>query len=363
MKAVLHHFKNYDWMLLGSAMLLVAFGLLSLYSFSMGRGDFSIFFKQLVFFGISFFAMVLVSFLDWRLIRNNPYLILVLYGIGIAALIGLLLFVEPVRGIRGWYQIAGISLNPIEYVKIILVILMAKYFSTRHIEAYRLRHIILSGLYFALPVILIFQQPDFGSAAILAVLWLVTLLVAGIPFKYFLTVIALGAIVLVLGWSFALQEYQKDRIRGFLDPSADPQGIGWSPMQSKIAIGNGGIWGQGLGEGTQTQYGFLSEPHTDFIFAAIGEEFGLAGILILFVLFILFLGRVLKIGSEAASNFPRLFAVGFAILLMFQIIVNVGMNLGLLPIVGLPLPFLSYGGSSLLMLFLGIGILQSVKTH
>jgi len=140
-------------------------------------------------------------------------------------------------------------------------------------------------------------------------------------------------------------------------------GIGWSQLQSKIAIGNGGIWGHGIGQGTQTQHGFLTEPHTDFIFSAIGEEFGLVGIVILFILFFLLVFRVFKIGIQAESNFPRLFAIGFGALLVIEFAVNIGMNIGFLPIVGLPLPFVSYGGSSLLMLFFGLGILQSIRAR
>ena len=173
----------------------------------------------------------------------------------------------------------------------------------------------------------------------------------------------MGGLLFSFGWGVLLQDYQKDRIISFLEPELDPLGIGWSQVQSRIAIGNGGVFGQGFGQGTQTQYGFLSEPQTDFIFAAIAEEFGLLGVILLLVLFLTLLYKMFKIGLNATSNFPRLFVAGFTILFILQLFVNVGMNLGLLPIIGLPLPLVSYGGSSLLALYAGLGVLLSIKVH
>jgi rod shape determining protein RodA len=166
-----------------------------------------------------------------------------------------------------------------------------------------------------------------------------------------------------LGWSFFLLDHQKERIISFIEPELDPLGIGWSQLQSKVAIGNGGIWGQGFAQGTQTQYGFLSEPQTDFIFAAIAEEFGFVGIFLVFIFLMILVWRILKIGMEANDNFSRLYAAGLATLIIAQTFINVGMNLGLLPIIGLSLPFVSYGGSSLILSYIGLGILLSIKTH
>ena len=228
---------------------------------------------------------------------------------------------------------------------------------------YRIQHIILSAIYFGVPFALVFFQPNLGSGGLLILLWLIILLVSGLKLRHFLAIMALGVIFATLAWTFVLHDYQKSRIISFLEPELDPLGIGWSQLQSKIAIGNGGIWGTGIGKGTQTQHGFLTEPHTDFIFSAIGEEFGLVGIGTVFILFFVLLWRVFKIGIMAESNFPRLFSIGFGALLIIQFAVNIGMNIGFLPIVGLPLPFVSYGGSSLLMLFFGLGVLQSIKTR
>lgn len=363
MRAFFTHLKNLDWIIIGSAVLLVGIGLLSIYSSSIGRGDSMIFYKQAVFLVIGIGIMLVLSFMNYRLFKNDPYFLVFLWGLGILALVGLLLFAPETRGVKAWYRIGEISIDPVEYMKIVLLLLMAKYFSTRHIEMYRIKHILLSAVYFGVPFILIFIQPNLGSGILLLILWLIILLVSGLKLRHFLAIIALGVLCAMFAWMFVLYDYQKSRIISFLEPELDPLGIGWSQLQSKIAIGNGGIWGTGLGQGTQTQHGFLTEPHTDFIFSAIGEEFGLVAIVIVFVLFFLLLWRVFKIGIEAESNFPRLFAIGFGTLLIIEFGVNIGMNIGFLPIVGLPLPFVSYGGSSLLMLFFGLGILQSIKSR
>ena len=233
----------------------------------------------------------------------------------------------------------------------------------RHIEMYRIRHVLLSGIYFALPVALIFLKPDLGSAMLLSIIWLITLMVSGIKKRHLFVILSVGLILFASGWSFVLQDYQKNRILSFVEPELDPLGIGWSQLQSKIAVGNGGIFGTGFQQGSQTMYGFLSEPQTDFIFASIAEQFGFVGIVFLFILFGVLILRVLKLAREAQSNFPRLVGAGFATLLIVEIGINVGMNLGLLPIVGLPLPFVSYGGSSLIMGYVALGLLQSIKTH
>ncbi len=363
MRSIINHIKKIDWILAGATLILTLFGLLSLYSSSLGRGDFTNFYKQIVFLGTGFLLMILISFFDWRFLKNDSYILILFYLIGTLALAGLLFFAPAIRGTRGWYTISGISVDPIEFMKLILIILMAKYFSMRHIEMYRIKHIIISGIYFALPIFLIFLQPNMGSALVLGVLWIATLLVSGIKLWHFLAIMSILIVIFSVGWTFILHDYQKNRIISFIEPQLDPLGIGWSQLQAKIAVGNGGIFGKGIGRGTQTQYLFLSEPQTDFIFSAIGEEFGFVGLLGLFGAFLALIWRVIRIGILAQSNFPRLFATGFAAIVIFQFFVNIGMNLGVLPIIGLPLPFVSYGGSALIVEFASVGILQSIKIH
>jgi len=363
MGGLILHFKKLDWILIISVLLLVGIGLLSIYSSSLGKGDFFNFKKQIIFFGIGIFLMFLLSFSDWRALRENPYLILGLYLLCLVALTGLFFFAPEIRGVRAWYRFGPISLDPIEFTKIALIILLAKYFSMRHIEMYRMRHILLSGVYVFLPALLIFFQPDLGSILILITLWITILIISGIKIGHFLILCLCGLLIFISGWLFFLKDYQKERLISFVAPQIEPLGVGWSQAQSKIAIGSGGIFGQGLGKGSQTQYGFLPEPRTDFIFSAIAEEFGLVGVSLLLFLFSIFIWRIIKIAFISQTNFPRLFASGLAILLVSQIFIHIGMNLGILPIIGIPLPLISYGGSSLIATFIGLGILQSIKTH
>ena len=357
---MLRHLKQLDWILIISAFLLVGIGLLSIYSSSLGRGDFFNFKKQIVFFGIGIFLMFLFCFFDWRIFRENTYLILILYLFCLLSLIGLFFFAPEIRGVQRWYKLGPVSIDPIEFAKIILIILLAKYFSMRHIEMYQVKHILLSGFYVFLPVSLIFFQPDFGSIIILVALWVGVLIVSGIKLRHFLILSLCGLLVLSLTWVFLMRDYQKERIISFVMPT-DPLGAAWSQNQAKIAIGAGGIFGQGLFKGSQTQYGFLPEPQTDFIFSAIAEETGLIGVSILLLLFLILIWRIFKIAVNSQSNFPRLFSIGLVIILISQIFIHIGMNLGILPIIGISLPFVSYGGSSLIATFLALGILQNIR--
>jgi len=357
------HLKKLDWVMIVAAVLLVSIGLVAIYSSSVGKEEFLNFKKQLVFLGLGMVILLAVSLFDWRALRENPYLILVLYGLSVALLIGLFFFAPATRGVKAWYRMGPLSFEPTELMKIVLIILLAKYFSMRHVEMYRLRHIIFSGIYVLIPAVLIFRQPDLGSALILGALWFGILIISGIKMRHFVLLLVGLLILAAVSWGFLLQDYQKERIVSFLVPDLDPLGISWNQRQAEIAIGSGGLMGQGFLQGSQARHGFLPEPHTDFIFAAIAEEFGLVGVCVLFALFLIFLWRVMKIALQAQSNFPRLFAAGFAIIIFAHLIINVGMNLGMLPVIGIPLSLVSYGGSSLITLFIGIGILQSIKTH
>lgn len=307
--------------------------------------------------------MFLIGFFDLRALKNNPYMILFFYFICILALLGLFFFAPVIRGVKGWYKIGPFSVDPIELTKIILIILLAKYFSMRHVEMYRVRHILLSGFYVLLPCILIFFQPDLGSVLILIILWVGILLISGIRLRHFLVLCLCAILILMSGWFFLLKDYQKDRIISFVVPQIEPLGISWSQNQSKIAIGSGGLTGKGLGQGSQTQYGFLPETKTDFIFAAIAEELGIVGIGALFFFFSVFIWRIMKTAVSFPANFSRLFALGLAILLTSQVFIHAGMNLGIMPIIGIPFPLVSYGGSNMVSLFVSLGILQAIKGH
>ncbi len=359
---ILNHIKNLDWILAGSALLLSVFSLLSLYDYSREGIDFN-FQKQLIFLVIGFILMIVLSFIDWRILKESSFFILSLYFIGIILLLGLFIFAPELRDVKRWYVIGPVSFDPVEFFKIVVVILMAKFFSRRHVEMYKFSHIVLSGIYIIIPSIIIFFQPDMGSAIALLALWIGILILSGIKIKHFLILSLIGILILSLGWVFLLKDYQKQRITSFVTPHMDPQGINWNPEQARIAIGSGGLFGQGLGEGSQTRYGFLPEKQTDFIFSAIAEETGLLGVTVLLSSFLIIVFRILKIAFKAPDNFSRLICSGFIVLIVSQVFINVGMNLGILPIVGIPLPLVSYGGSSLIFTFVGLGIIQNIKSQ
>ncbi|MFC1630111.1 FtsW/RodA/SpoVE family cell cycle protein [Patescibacteria group bacterium] len=363
MQGVILHIKRLDWVIIASAILLTGIGLLSIYSSSLSGGDFFNLQKQTGFLAVGFFLMMLLSFFDWRIFKNDSYFILAIYLLSLFALVGLYYLAPEIRGVKSWYKIGPFAIDPIEFTKIILIILIAKFFSLRHIEMYKVGHIIFSGLYVFIPATLIFFQPNFGPAIILILFWGVILIVSGIKIRHFILLSLLGLLSLALIWSFLLKDYQQERITSFLQPQEEPLGIGWNQKQAQIAIGAGSLFGQGIGNGSQTQYGFLPLPHTDFIFASLAEETGIIGVTIILGLFSLLIWRILRIALRQQSNFPRLFATGFAIILIIEIFIHVGMNLGMLPIIGISLPLVSYGGSGLIAAYIGLGILQSIKAN
>lgn len=363
MSSILIHFKKIDWILVIAVFFLVLIGLLSIYSSSISRDNFSNFRKQIIFFVVGSLLMFLFSFLDWRIIRENSYFILFIYFFCILSLLGLFFFAPEIRQVKSWYKLGPVSIDPAEFTKLVLIILFAKYFSKRHAEMYNVNHILISSFYLLLPSVLVFFQPNLGSVLILVFLWIGILIISGIKIRHFLILCLVGFLIFVLIWLFFLEDYQKQRVISFFRPKMEPIGIGWSQNQSKIAIGSGGLLGQGLFKGSQTQYGFLPEPQTDFIFSAISEELGFIGVIVLLSLFSLLIWRIIKIALSCESNFPKLFSSGLATILISQIFINIGMNLGLLPIIGVSLPLVSYGGSGLISTFIALGILQSIKTH
>lgn len=358
----INHLKKLDWPLTLYAVCITLFGLAGIYSSSLAKSDFSNFEKQIIFFAVGFALMFMISFFNYQILRNNSYLILTLYFLCLLLLIGLHFFAPIIRGTRGWYKIGFLTLDPLELVKIVLIILLAKYFSMRHVEMYTFKHIMLSGFYVLLPAFFIFIKPDLGGVLILVLVWLGILMVSGIRLKHFLILSLCFILITGFSWQFLLKDYQKARVVAFLFPY-DVLGSSWSQTQTKIAIGSGQIFGEGIGKGSQVQYGFLPEPHTDFIFSVIAEEWGLIGITIFFIIYLLLIWRILRIAITSNSNFPRLFATGFSIMLITQFVINIGMNLSLLPVVGIYLPFVSYGGSGLIANFVSLGILQSIKAR
>jgi rod shape determining protein RodA len=355
------HLRKLDWSLIIIVLLLAGVGLLTIYGIGSPESLFY-FKKQLSFLAFGFLLMIALSFFDYRIFKNYSSVLITLYLLSFFSLL-FVLFSREIRGASSWFRLGPISFEPIEFIKIIVILLLAKYFSLRHIEMYRIRHLIISGSYIALLVLVIIFQPDFGSVLVLLSIWLGLVMVAGIKLRHLIILCLIMALVFVGSWFGILKDYQKQRILTFLNPQEDPYGRGYHISQSLIAIGSGGLLGRGLGASSQAGLKFLPEQHTDFIFATLAEQRGLVGVFVLLILFAFLFWRIVKISLTSLNNFSRLFASGLAIMLFAQLVINIGMNMAVLPITGLTLPLVSYGGSSLVSIFLGLGILQSIKAR
>lgn len=354
--------RQVDWVLWLSAVVLALLGLSAMKSFGVGNiavNDYY-FNRQLIWLACGAAVFILALLVDWEFLKTNSIILLVFYFIALLFLGALLLGGGSiVKGAESWYKVYSVALQPVELMKIILVLMLAKYFSRRHVEIARFFHIIVSGIYVAVPVILVMLQPDFGSAVVMSALWLGMALVGGIKVRHILILFGAAVIAGIIAWNFVFLPYQKGRILAFLQPANDIRGSGYHALQSTIAVGSGEIFGKGIGFGTQSRLSFLPEKESDFIFASFAEEWGLVGVLIIFFFFGILIWRILRSGIYGESNFEKLYAAGLAVLFVSQASIHVGMNMGLLPITGLGMPFMSYGGSSLVSSFLAIGILQS----
>jgi len=353
--------KKGDSLIVLSVLILTVLGLLILASLS--QNDISPFLslkKQLFFVALGIFLFLLVSHLDWRLLNSSSALLLTLYFLILAALAFVLVFGTIRHGAKGWFSLGPFNLQPVEFAKIILILVLAKYLSSRHLEIWQFKYLFTSGIYAFLPMGLVLLQPDLGGAIILALIWFALVLASGIRWSQIFFLILIALLVAVLGWNFLLHDYQRNRILNFLHPQEDLEGIGYNRNQALISIGSGRIFGKGLGWGTQTQLSFLPLAKTDFIFAALAEELGLIGVIILLSAYLILFSRLAYWTNTFNSNFCKLFTFGFTVKLLAEVFINLGMNTGLLPIIGLALPFLSYGGSHLLADFIGLGIINSM---
>jgi rod shape determining protein RodA len=353
------HNLKIDWIMFFSVFMIAILGLLTMSSFESG----DIFFeKQLIWLVISIVVFFVLSFVDYRFL-NKTNIVVAIFLVSLVLLSALFVLGHTVKGAESWFNIGGVSFQPSDPIKLVLIILFAKYFSRRHVEIADIRHILVSGFYALTIFTLVFFQPDFGSALIIFLIWLGMILVSGISKTHLLIVFVIGATAFSLLWIYGLKDYQKKRVINFLHPLADVRGSGYNAYQSTIAIGSGQIFGKGIGYGTQSKLKFLPEYKSDFIFSAYAEEWGLVGVAILFLLFGIFIWRIIANAYLGATNFEILFGLGLAVLFMSHFLVNVGMSLGLMPVTGITFPFMSYGGTNLLSSFTGLGILMGMRRY
>ena len=352
-------FSGFDSVLFFSMLGLSLMGLVTMYSHV---GDNTFFNRQLIWIVLAIVVLFVAMIPDYRFLRGGN-IAFFFYLIVVSLLVAVLFFGEITLGAQSRFDLGFFSLQPSDPAKLILIIVLAKYFAKRHELIGDFRHILVSGTYALIVFGLVFIQPDFGSAVILFFVWLGMVLVSGIKLRHLATVFLLGIVAFVAMWQFVFLDYQKQRILTFVDPLSDIQGAGYNAYQSTVAIGSGEVFGKGIGYGTQSKLLFLPEYETDFIFAAFAEEWGLIGVLVLFVLFSVVVYRLLTHAIAGDTNFERLFASGVCIFLIAHFFVHIGMNIGLLPVTGTTIPFLSYGGSHLLTEFLAVGMVMGMRRY
>jgi rod shape determining protein RodA len=348
---------NVDWALLLSALLIAAIGVFTIYSATHSGRSADLYLKQLYLIGLGMVALLLALLVDYRRLADRAFL---LYGVVVVALLYVLRFSPVIAGTRRWILIGGVQLQPSELAKIVAALLMAKIFSESRMETLGLRDVLAPGAAVGLLAALIAREPDLGTAACLVPLFLAVAYLAGLRMK---AVVALGVVALVavaVAWP-NLQDYQKKRVYTFLDPSLDPQGAGYQKIQSRIAVGSGGLMGKGWRQGSQAQLGYLPARHTDFVFSVLAEELGFLGVVVVLGLYLLVLWRMLETAQLARDRVGAFLAAGIAATFAFQVVYNVAMVAGLVPVKGLPLPLMSYGGSSILASLIAVGLILNVR--
>ena len=347
----------FDFKLLLLILLLGIISLFAMYSSEMGNFSYHTQ-NHLYRFSIFFLFFIVISFFKIEFWYKFAYLF---YFIVLILLFGVDLFGVTSSGSKRWISLFFINLQPSELMKVSLIVFLARYYNkipTTNVN--NLKYIFIPFLSFMIPAFLVASQPDLGTAVLIAISGLIVIWLTGFKIKYFMYSFFVLFCLIPIGISF-LQPYQKTRILTFLNPERDPLGAGYQIIQSKIAVGSGGIFGKGFLQGSQSYLDYLPEKQTDFIFTLFSEEFGFIGSLILLTIYALIIYRIAVIGSESRNNFARLFCFGFAVAFFVYVTVNMAMVLGLLPIVGAPLPIMSYGGSSMLSIMIGLGIVMSCK--
>ncbi len=345
-----------EWPLLVIPAALAILGIVTMHNFG---DDGSLAPRQIIWLGVGVVVFIICATVDMRVIRRTP-VILTGYAISVALLLLLLVAASSVQGARSWFDLGFFTFQPSDPIKLVFIALMAKYFSRRHVEIGDFRHVIVSGAYAAGLILLILVEPDLGTAAIFSIVWFGMILVSGISKKHLAIIVTVAAVTLAGLWTFALRDYQRDRIVSFLNPAADIHGAGYNAYQATVAVGSGEVMGKGIGYGTQSKLQFLPEYETDFIFASYAEEWGFIGVLLVLLLYGILLARLLSIARKSATNFDAFFTIGVALLFTAHVFIHAGINLGLLPVTGTTIPFMSYGGSHLIVEFAALGIIASL---
>ncbi|TAK88847.1 rod shape-determining protein RodA [Patescibacteria group bacterium] len=352
--------KNFDWVLFGAALALSLVGVVVIYSTSFKAANLVApvdAAHQVYFLVIALVGFGLAARMDYRgWSKVTP----VLYVAMLVSLLAVFVLGKTALGATRWIDLGFFQFQPSEFAKIVMILVLAKYFSANYDSMDRIRPVAISLLYVAVPGLLVLAQPDLGTALVFGAIWLVMAIMAQVRWTYFAALFGAAVVSLPIFIQFVLKPYQRARLEVFLNPTADPLSTGYNVVQSTIAVGSGQLYGRGLAAGSQSQLNFLPSQHTDFIFAVLSEKMGFIGGLIVLLLFTVLLLRGIYIASRAEDRFGVFVAVGVVTMLLFHLFINIGMNIGLMPVTGIPLPFISYGGTSLLVSLIAVGLLESI---
>jgi rod shape determining protein RodA len=349
-------YRDFDWVLLVLVLMICALGVLEIYSATLNTKFMGAHIKQVYWILGGIALMFLVSVLNYQALLERVPL---LYLLCIGSLLAVELFGRRYLGARRWVQIGSFHFQPSEWVKLVLILAMAKYFADSKSEC-TAQDIVKAGALVGVPMLMVLAQPDLGTALTYLPIAIMGLFLGGMKAKHALIIVVLGVLLAPVGWH-VLKPYQRDRLTSFLQPEADPQKKGYQVIQSLVAVGSGGLFGKGTAQGTQTQGQFLPVPHTDFIFAAFAEEHGFLGAMGLLLLYFVVLMRLIQNAQTAPDRAGAFVVMGVVAVLAFHILVNVGMVVGFMPVTGIPLPLMSYGGSSVLFMFLALGIVMNIR--
>ena len=352
-------FGDFDWVLLLFVLAICGLGVMEIYSATLATKFVGVYIKQLYWILGGIVLMFIVSLIDYHALLENVHWF---YLASIGSLLGVLVFGKKYLGARRWIQMpGGQHFQPSEWVKLILILAMAKYFADMYQKNASVSDIVKAGAVVGIPMLMVLKQPDLGTALTYIPVLVMALILGGLRLKHAVIIMLAGALLLPIVWHYGLKPYQKERLISFREPEADPQGSGYQVQQSLIAVGSGGIWGRGFAKGTQTQGSFLPVPQTDFIFAAFSEEHGFVGAVGVLLLYFLMLMRLIQNAQTAPDRGGAFIVMGVVAVLTFHVLVNVGMVVGFMPVTGIPLPLLSYGGSSVLFTFLALGIVNNIR--
>ncbi len=349
-------FRDFDWVLLALVLMICALGVVEIYSATIGTKFIGVHLKQIYWIVGGVALMFVMSLFNYQALLERVPL---MYVISIGSLLAVMVFGRTYLGAKRWVQLGSFHFQPSEWVKLVLILAMAKYFADVKTEC-TAQDILKAGALVGVPMLMVLKQPDLGTALTYMPIAIMGLFLGGMKARHALTILIIGALMAPLAWH-VLKPYQRDRLTSFMQPEADSQGKGYQVQQSLVAVGAGGIFGKGTAHGSQTQGQFLPVPHTDFIFAAFAEEHGFIGAMGLLLLYFIVLMRLIQNAQTAPDRAGAFVVMGVVAVLAFHVLVNVGMVVGFMPVTGIPLPLMSYGGSSVLFMFLALGIVMNIR--